>query len=331
MDKGADVKNIQNILIERNHSEVFPINLSELLPTRIVEFRIDLVPGAAPLTKAPYRLAPSDMQDLSRELQELLSTRVIKTEFVTLGCTSAFCQKERWINAHMYRLLGVEQINHQELIISSSNRRHIRLTARPTYFLKIDLRSGYHHVRVKEEDTPRQRSGRVVIDDILIYSRSKEEHEKHLGTILRFLKDEKWYAKFSKCEFWFREVQFIGHVINAKGIHVDPAKNEDIKKWVKIIMNLVTKLLRTSREHASIWVIVNRLMKSAHFLIIREDYKLDKFAELYIKEIVPRHGIPTSIISDRDSRSASRSRRLLKKALGTQLDMSTIYHPQTDG
>ncbi|GKC18530.1 putative nucleotidyltransferase, ribonuclease H [Tanacetum coccineum] len=71
----------------------------------------------------------------------------------------------------------------------------------------------------------------VFIDDILIYSRRKEEHEQHLNTILRFLKDKKWYAKFSKFEFWFREVQFLNHVVNAKEIHLNHAKIEAIKKW----------------------------------------------------------------------------------------------------
>ncbi|GJZ52562.1 putative reverse transcriptase domain-containing protein [Tanacetum coccineum] len=74
-----------------------------------------------------------------------------------------------------------------------------------------------------------------------------------------------------------------------------------------------------------------RLTKSAHFLQIQEDYKLNKFAELYIKEIVPRHGIPIFIILDRDSRFTARFWRLLQKALGTKLDMSTVYHPQTNG
>ncbi|GJY68795.1 hypothetical protein Tco_0471777 [Tanacetum coccineum] len=87
MDKGTNVKSIQNISIGRNHTEVFPKDLSGLSLTRIVEFRIDLVPRAAPVTKAPYRLAPSEMQELSREIQELLSKRLIKTGFVTLGCT----------------------------------------------------------------------------------------------------------------------------------------------------------------------------------------------------------------------------------------------------
>ncbi|GJW23200.1 reverse transcriptase domain-containing protein [Tanacetum coccineum] len=79
MDKGANVKCIQNILIGRNHTEIFTKDLLGLSSTRIVEFQIDLVPGVAPVTKAPYCLAPSEMQELSRELQELLSKRLIKT------------------------------------------------------------------------------------------------------------------------------------------------------------------------------------------------------------------------------------------------------------
>ncbi|MDV3194623.1 MAG: reverse transcriptase family protein, partial [Candidatus Phytoplasma australasiaticum] len=71
----------------------------------------------------------------------------------------------------------------------------------------------------------------VFIDDILIYSRSKEEHEEHLRLVLELLRKETLYAKFSKCEFWLQEVQFLGHVISKKGIHVDPAKIEDVKNW----------------------------------------------------------------------------------------------------
>ncbi|GJV57356.1 putative reverse transcriptase domain-containing protein [Tanacetum coccineum] len=71
----------------------------------------------------------------------------------------------------------------------------------------------------------------VFIDDILIYSKTWEEHEAHLGLVLELLKKEKLYAKFSKCEFWLREVQFLGHVINGNGIHVDPSKIEAVKNW----------------------------------------------------------------------------------------------------
>ncbi|GJS21081.1 putative reverse transcriptase domain-containing protein [Tanacetum coccineum] len=136
-------------------------------------------------------------------------------------------------------------------------------------YSKIDLRSGYHQLRVREEDIPktafRTRYGHyefhvmpfrltnapavfmdlmnsvckpyldkfviVFIDNILIYSRNKEEHEEHLKLILELLKKEELYAKFSKCEFWILKVQFLGHVIDSKGIHVDPAKIKSIKDW----------------------------------------------------------------------------------------------------
>ncbi|GJU70980.1 putative reverse transcriptase domain-containing protein [Tanacetum coccineum] len=101
-------------------------------------------------------------------------------------------------------------------------------------------------------------------------------------------------------------------------------------KWENITMDFITKLLRTSSGHDAIWVIVDRLTKSAHFLVVREDYKIEKLARLYINEIVARHGVPMSI-TDRDSHFTSRIWQSLQKALGTQLDLSTAYHPQTDG
>ncbi|GKB01637.1 hypothetical protein Tco_0829681, partial [Tanacetum coccineum] len=102
-------------------------------------------------------------------------------------------------------------------------------------------------------------------------------------------------------------------------------------KWERIAMDFVTKLPRTSSGHDTIWVIVDRLTKFAHFLPIREDYKMDRLARLYLKEIVARHGVSISIISDRDSRFTSRFCQSMQEALRTRLDMSTAYHPQTDG
>jgi hypothetical protein len=102
-------------------------------------------------------------------------------------------------------------------------------------------------------------------------------------------------------------------------------------KWDNITMDFITKLPRSTSGYDTIWVIVDRLTKSAHFLPIREDYKTDKLARIYIKEVISRHGVPVSIISDRDARFTSRFWQSLQKALGTHLDMSTAYHPQTDG
>nr|GFA85365.1 putative reverse transcriptase domain-containing protein [Tanacetum cinerariifolium] len=100
-------------------------------------------------------------------------------------------------------------------------------------------------------------------------------------------------------------------------------------KWEKITMDLVTKLPRSSGGYDAIWVIVNRLTKSAHFLPIREDYKTEKLARIYINEIIARHGVPVSIISNRDGQFASHLWQALHEVLGTKLHMSTSYHPET--
>nr|GEZ17256.1 reverse transcriptase domain-containing protein [Tanacetum cinerariifolium] len=106
-------------------------------------------------------------------------------------------------------------------------------------------------------------------------------------------------------------------------------------KWKGIAMDFVTKFPRTSSGHDTIWVIVDRLTKSACFLPMREDNKMDRLARLYLNDIVARHVarhcVPISIISDRDSRFTSRFWQSMQEALGTRLDMSTTYYPQTDG
>ncbi|GJS12341.1 putative reverse transcriptase domain-containing protein [Tanacetum coccineum] len=102
-------------------------------------------------------------------------------------------------------------------------------------------------------------------------------------------------------------------------------------KWERITMDFVTKLPKTSTGHDAIWVIVDRLTKSAHFIPIRATDSMETLTRLYIKEIVTRHGVPISIISDRDSHFTSRFWQSLQNALGTRLDMSTAYHPETDG
>ncbi|GJW16570.1 reverse transcriptase domain-containing protein [Tanacetum coccineum] len=96
-------------------------------------------------------------------------------------------------------------------------------------------------------------------------------------------------------------------------------------------MDFITKLPKTSTGHNTIWVIVDRLTKSSHFIPIRATDSMETLTRLYIKEIVSRHGVPISIISDRDSHFTSRFWQSLQNALGTQLDMSTAYHPETDG
>ncbi|KAI3715416.1 hypothetical protein L6452_22398 [Arctium lappa] len=269
VNKEIKEKCLQDIPVVRDFPEVFPEDLPGLPPPRQVEFRIDLIPGAAPVAKSPYRLAPPEMQELSEQLQELLDKGFIRPSSSPWGAPVLFVKKKDGT----FRMC----IDYRELNKLTLKNRYplpriddlFDQLQGATYFSKIDLRSGYHQMRVREEDidktTFRTRYGHyeflvmpfgltnapavfmdlmnrvcrpyldkfviVFIDDILIYSRSKEDHKKHLELILELLKDQKLYAKLSKCEFWLREVHFLGHVVNEKGIHVDPAKVEAIKKW----------------------------------------------------------------------------------------------------
>ncbi|GJU98152.1 putative reverse transcriptase domain-containing protein [Tanacetum coccineum] len=128
---------------------------------------------------------------------------------------------------------------------------------------------------------------------------------------------------------WLPVMQVKAEHQRPSGLLVQPKIPE--WKWDNITMDFVTKLPKTSQGYDTIWVIVDRLTKSAIFTPMRETDPLDKLARLYLKEVVTRHGIPVSIICDRDPRFASNFWRSLQNALGTNLDMSTAYHPQTDG
>ncbi|GJV29209.1 putative reverse transcriptase domain-containing protein [Tanacetum coccineum] len=267
-DKSKE-KRPDDVPIVQDFLEVFPEDLPGIPPTRQVEFQIDLIPGAAPVARAPYRLAPSEMKELSDQLKELSDKGFIRPSSSPWGAPVLFVKKK---DGSFRMCIDYRELNK----LTVKNRYPLpriddlfdQLQGSSIYS-KIDLRSGYHQLRVREEDIPktafRTRYGHyefqvmpfgltnapavfmdlmnrvckpyldkfviVFIDDILIYSKNKQEHAEHLKLILELLKKEQLYAKFSKCEFWIPKVQFLGHVIDSQGIHVDPAKIESVKDW----------------------------------------------------------------------------------------------------
>ncbi|KAF5755745.1 putative nucleotidyltransferase, Ribonuclease H [Helianthus annuus] len=265
----SEESKIEDLPVVREFADVFPEELPGLPPHRQVEFQIDLAPGAAPIARAPYRLAPGELQELSNQLQELLDRGFIRPSSSPWGAPVLFVKKK---DGSFRMCIDYRELNK----VTIKNRYPLpriddlfdQLQG-SSFYSKIDLRSGYHQVRVREEDVPktafRTRYGHyeflvmpfgltnapavfmdlmnrvckpyldefviVFIDDILVYSKNKEDHERHLRLILELLRREQLYAKFSKCDFWIREVHFLGHVVNEKGIHVDPAKVDAVKNW----------------------------------------------------------------------------------------------------
>ncbi|GJR06600.1 putative reverse transcriptase domain-containing protein [Tanacetum coccineum] len=173
--------------------------------------------------------------------------------------------------------------------------------------------------------------------------RSVIMHESHKSKYSIHPGSEKMYQDMKKLYWWPNMKADIATYVSKcltcarvkaehqrpSGLLVQPEIPE--WKWDNITMDFITKLPKSSQGFNTIWVIVDRLTKSAHFLPIRENDPLDKLARLYLNRIVARHGIPASIICDRDGRFTSNFWRSFQKALGTDISMSTAYHPETDG
>ncbi|GKB59617.1 hypothetical protein Tco_0915803 [Tanacetum coccineum] len=262
-------RRIEDVPVVRDFPEVFPEDLPGLPPTRQVEFHIELIPGAAPVARAPYRLAPTEMKELAEQLKELSDKGFIRPSSSLWGAPILFVKKKDgsfWMCIDYRELNKLTMKNRYPLLRIDDLFDQLQGSS---IYSKIDLRSGYHQLRVREEDIPktafRTRYGHyefrvmpfgltnapavfmdlmnrvckpyldkfviVFIDDILIYSHNEKEHEEHLKTILQLLKKEELYARFSKCEFWINTVKFFGHMIDSNGIYVDPAKIEAVKNW----------------------------------------------------------------------------------------------------
>jgi hypothetical protein len=262
-------RKLQDIHVVREFPNVFPDELPGMPPKRIIEFKIELQLGTAPIAKAPYKMLLIELADLKIQLQDLLDKGFIHPNSSPWSCPALFVpkkDKERRLCVD-YRPLNTVTIKNKYPL----PRIDILFDqlAGAQMFFKIDLRSGYHHIRIRDEDILKTafsiRYGLyeylimpfgltnapvhfmylmnsvfmpeldkfvvVFIDDILVYSKSTYEHEEHIRIVLQRLRDHLLYAKFSKCEFWIDEVPFLGHVISTEGITVDPGKVRDVLDW----------------------------------------------------------------------------------------------------
>ncbi|GJR92679.1 putative reverse transcriptase domain-containing protein [Tanacetum coccineum] len=445
----ADEKKLDDIQIVRDFSEVFLDDLSGLPPVRELEFRVDLIPGASPVVKSPYRLAPSEMLELSNQLKELQEKGFIRPSHSPWGAPVLFVKKKdgamrirakvtrdasrtvedneknytitrpgigcggvRELGAvvfalkiwrhYLYGTKSVIYTDHKSLQyifdqkeLNMRQRRWIELLS--DYECEIKYHPGKANVVAdalsrKERLKPR----RVRAMSITIHSglktkileaqseaskdlkapaewlRGLERHFEQradgeiyffdriwipsIGDVRKLIMDEAHTSRYSvhpgadkmyydlRDLYWWpgmkRDIaEYVSRCLTCSKIKAEHQKPSGLLqqpeipewKWEKLAMDFITKLPKSSSGYDTIWVIVDRLTKSAHFLPIREDYKTEKLAKIYVNEIVARHGVPVSIISDRDGRFTSHLWQALQEALGTRLDMSTAYHPQTDG
>jgi hypothetical protein len=260
---------LKDIPIVCEYPDVFPNDLPGMPPDRDIEFIIELRPGTAPISKRPYRMPPNELAELKIQLQDLLDKGFIRPSASSWGCPALFVKKKdnslrlcvdyRPLNAvtikNKYPLPRIDILFDQ--------------LAGAKVFSKVDLRSGYHQIKIRSSDIPKTafstRYGLyeylvmlfgltnapayfmylmnsvfmqeldkfvvVFIDDILIYSKNPEDHAKHLHVVLQKLIDHHLYAKFSKCEFWLDTVKFLGHTISSGGISVDPSKVQEVMDW----------------------------------------------------------------------------------------------------
>ncbi|GJX14916.1 putative reverse transcriptase domain-containing protein [Tanacetum coccineum] len=494
----SEKKLLKDVPIVRKFPEVFPEDLPRLPPTRQVEFQIVLIPGAAPVGRAPYRLAPSEMKELSEQLKELSDKGFIRPSSSPWGAPILFVKKkDRSFRMCIdYREMNKLTVKNQ-YPLPRIDDLFDQLQGSSVYS-KMALRSGYHQLRVREEDIPktafRTRYGHyefqvmpfgltnapaifmdlmnrflgyvidsegihvdpAKIESIKDWASPKSPTEIHqflglAGYYRRFIEGVPILALPERSEYFivycdaskkglgavlmkrekpceqgrneshhkgFRALSMtnrfespqtnfgcsdearkpeniknedVGGMLleNAKdlekvtkeklephtdgtlcfngrswlpcygdlrtvimheshkskySIHLGSDKMyQDMKKlywWPNIKANIATyvskcltcaKLPKSSQGYDTIWVIVDRLTKSAIFVPMRETDPLDKLARMYLKEVFTRHGIPVSIICDRDPRFASNFWKSLQNALGTNLDMSIAYHPQKDG
>jgi hypothetical protein len=260
---------VERIPVVCEYPDVFPDELPGMPPDRDIEFAIELQPRTAPISKRPYRMPPAELAELKKKLQELLDKGFILPSTSPWGCLALFVKKkdESLRLCVDYRPLNAVTVKNKYPLPRIDVLFDQLVGAK--VFSKIDLRSGYHQIKIRASDIPKTafstRYGLyeylvmsfgltnalayfmylmnsvfmleldkfvvVFIDDILVYSRNEQEHTMHLYTVLQRLRDHRLYAKLSKCDFWLREISFLGHTISQDGISVDPEKVQEVMNW----------------------------------------------------------------------------------------------------
>jgi hypothetical protein len=249
--------------------DVFPEELPGIPSDHEIKFVIELVPGTAPIFKRPYRMAANQLAELKEQLQQLLDKGYIRPSASPWGASIIFVSKKDGTQRMYVDYCSLNEVtikNKYPLPIIDDLFDQLKGAC---VFSKIDFRSGYHQLKIRATDIPKtafitqyglyeytvmpfgltnapayfiylmnkvfmeylDKFVVVFINDILIFSKYEEEHDEHLRLVLQKLGENQLYAKLNECEFWLKEVSFLGHIISKGGISVDPSKVKDMLSW----------------------------------------------------------------------------------------------------
>nr|GEY00737.1 putative reverse transcriptase domain-containing protein [Tanacetum cinerariifolium] len=356
-------RRVKDVPVVKDFPEVFPEELPGLPPTRQVEFHIELIPGVAPVARASYRLAPAEMKELDEQLKEIFDKGARETpeDYPKVAEKGKSDKNVDWGEEQesAFQLLNQKLCDAPILALPEGSDDFVvycdaSIRGLGTVLMQrtkvISYASRQLKVHEKNYTTHDLELGAVVFAAQQEAVKIENIKPEDIGGMLKKLKaradgtlcldNRSWLPcyddmrslimheshKSNKC---LTCAKVKSEHQNPFGLLVQPDLPE--WKWKKITMDFITKLPRTAAGFDTIWVIVDRLTKSAHFLPMKETDLTERLERLYLREIVLRHGVPLSIIYDRDSHFTLMFWQSLQKALGTQLDLSTTYHPHIDG
>ncbi|XP_070032543.1 uncharacterized protein [Nicotiana tomentosiformis] len=302
-DTTTEAPTIDSVLVVREFSDVFPSDLPGMPPDCDINFCIDLDPGTLPISIPPYRKAPKELKKLKEQLEEFLAKGCVRASVSSWGAPVLFVKKK---DGTMRMCIDYRQLNKVTVKNKYSLPRIDYLFDQlqgARVFSKIDLRSGYHQFKIWDSDVPK------------IAFRTRYGHYEFL--LMSF------------------------GLTNAPAIFMD-LMNRVFRPYINsfaivfIDDNLIYS--RSMEEHEqhlrkfdAVWVIVDRLTKSAHIIPVVTTYTSERLAQIYIQEIVRLHGVPVSIISDRGPQLTSHFWRVVQSELGTRVELNIAFHPQDDG
>ncbi|XP_068502889.1 uncharacterized protein [Phaseolus vulgaris] len=315
----------KEMFVVQEFMDVFPDEIPRLPPKREIEFVIDLIPGADSVSISPYRMAAIELVELKKQLEDLLEKQFIRPSVSPWGAPMLLVKKKDGSSSLCIYIKDMSSLHREYQYILLKWERPKRVTEIKSFVGKDHPLAWNEQCENSFEELKR----RLTNAPVLTIPSTNQSFEvfcdaSYHGLSCVLMQNKKIVAYASR------------QLKKSKIEHQRPGGmliqlDIPVWKWDSISMDFVTHLPRTLRKHDYVWVIVDKLTKTTHFLPIDLRISMQKLTQIYIDEIVRLHGLPSNIVSDRDPRFTSRFWKTLQEVLGTKFRLSSAYHPQTDG